>query len=121
MTGLSHNFILQDGKFKFTTGLDKVRDDILFFIGHSGISKVYDPDYTTGLDSLVQKSSSYIKRFRTIILATLRTKISRYIPEIAVDGIDFILVLNSRLEWRVIIAYSYQGSSEEIAAVKFLV
>lgn len=90
--GLSFKFKISNGRFILTEGEPKVRDNIAFFMSFLTSSRVYFPDFSPELLWLIQKPSSTVFQLRTLILAKLKNKLSRYIPEIAINriGLDYI-------------------------------
>ena len=124
MKGLTTNFIIQEGKFSLSSGVEKTRDSVNFYCGFDK-SRTYLSDYGKNsvslLHSLMQKPISYIQRNSTLILGMLQKELQEYVPNIKVKDIDLGYFPENRRQFLVKIEYtSIQEDKSEIDDVTFV-
>jgi hypothetical protein len=87
--GLSHRFNIDfEGRFILTTGAEKVKDDLHFFLIFNRVSRVYLPEYDPQLYWFLQKTSSQLEQFRILMLGNLRKKVLQFVPFIRINALD---------------------------------
>jgi hypothetical protein len=122
--GLSHRFSIKDGKFSLSTGPDKVRDNLLFLMYFDKVPRIYLHDFSPGVLWILQRPTSTVNNFRTIILAKLKKVVMKYVLEIAIDNIHLNQLRNEdSKKFELIFDYRYyneNGLLEEDTAVKFI-
>lgn len=87
-TGLTAFFKLKDGRFSFTTGSSKKRNDLLFFMGFDFTRRIYRPEFRPGLSWVIQKPMAYVQGVQVLLLGNLKTKILSFIDNIDIKSMQ---------------------------------
>ncbi len=97
LKGLSHKFILNNGKLALTTSQNKVKDDLHFFLIFNRVARVYFPNYDPGLSWYIQKPASSLEQFKVLLLGNLKKKILLYVPNVNVDSLSSYYDRNQKM------------------------
>lgn len=119
MRGLASRFIIKDGKFQLTDGIEKSRDNIWFYCIFDKF-RIYTSDFGANLVSLVQKPIGYLLMNKTIILGTLQQGIQKYVPNVAVEDIDVGYTSDNRVDYVVKIEYTSIDEGKNVKDVTFV-
>lgn len=115
-TGLSFRFTLKKGALSFTSGEQKVVDNLFFFMQFGKNSRIYLRDFTPDADWLLQKPISTITLLKGLFLGQLRTRIVKYIPEIVVKKLDVVYDRNNEpKKYGVEFSYKYQSNEQQLS------
>jgi hypothetical protein len=118
LCGLSHRFTLQNGAFSFSQDVEKAGDDVRFVLAFYAKTRVYAPDFSPGLLWVVQRPTTTVDTFSTLILGRLKKAFTRYIPAVTIAGLSLDRVAERR-SYALSVNYSYKGSPEN-NTVQFL-
>ena len=118
MTGLNTNFTLQNGAFFLSDNIDRASDRV-WMLTNFDYFRVYMPDYNPGFTALQQKNASYLIQFKTLILQNLNNLLTKYVDEIEVKGLDIIYSVKNRMEYGILISYTYLNT-DKASTVIFL-
>lgn len=120
MKGLTCRFLIKDGKFQLSNGINKSRDNIWFYCVFDKV-RVYTSDFGANFQILIQRPIAYLIMNRTIILSTLKKGIQKYVPNVDVTNIDIGYLDNNRKNYSVLIEYnSVQDDKTIIQDVTFV-
>ena len=120
MKGLSCRFLIEDGKFQLTDGVDKSRDNIWFYCIFDKF-RIYTSDFGANFQALIQKSIAYLIMNKTVILGALKKGIQKYVPNVTVNNIDIGYLNNDRKNYSMLIEYnSVQDDKTTVQDVTFV-
>lgn len=120
MKGLPCRFLIKDGKFQLTNGVEKSRDNIWFYCIFDKF-RVYTSDFGANFQTLIQRPIAYLIMNRTIILGTLKKGIQKYVPNVSVNNIDIGYLDNDRKNYSMLIEYnSIQDDKTTVQDVTFV-
>lgn len=88
--GLSHRFVVVNGSFKLSEGSEKVKDDLFFLMCFDTVSRIYKSDYAPKILWLVQKSTSFVNLYKTLLLGNLQKVVLKYISSIKIKSLYLI-------------------------------
>ena len=118
--GLSYKFKLKQGRFSLTTGEEKVRDNLSFFMSFVSGYRIYMPDFSPDLLSLLQKPVSMVEQFKVLILGKLKIKVNRYIPEIYINSMGFEFIRSVK-QYAIYVDFNYTfGDKTQDDLIKFV-
>ena len=122
--GLSHRFYVRNGKFTFSSGPSKLRDNLFFLLSFDTIVRIYMDDFSPKLLWLVQKHSSFIESYKIIMLGRLKKIVLKYVPDIKIDSLN---ILSNRAtgdkSFEVVLNYRFinaEGEEQSDTTVKFI-
>lgn len=118
-TGLATRFSIQNGRFALTSGSDKAADNLWFLMLFDKL-RVYMPQFNPGTDALIQKPTSYLIQYKTIILGRITKLIGRYIPDLKVKQADIIYGFSERKEFALFVDYDYKDPGDGAVTVVFI-
>jgi hypothetical protein len=119
--GISHKFTLNNGRFEMKGGTEKVTDNLYFTLQFVGFFRIYYPDFVLNLSWLLQKTSSRIGAFKTLVLGNVKKSLDKYFPTVKIDGINTIYKYNDRKGFGIAITYSFRLEQEtQYTAVTFI-
>lgn len=110
--GLPYKFTLDKGKFLLVGGAEKAQDSLRFMLSFIGWYRVYFPDYIIDIDFLVQKNTSRVQSFKTLLLGRMQVALSKYLPFISIDSINSVYEYNNRKGFGIVVTYTYDLESE---------
>ena len=120
MKGLPSRFLIRNGKFVLSEGVEKSRDSIWFYCIFDKF-RVYSSDFGADFVSLVQKPIGYLIMNKTVILGSLKRGIQKYVPNVKVRNIDIGYVSKERKNCTMMIEYnSIQENKTEVHDVTFV-
>lgn len=120
MKGLPCRFLIKDGKFQLTNGVEKSRDNIWFYCIFDKF-RIYTSDFGVNFQTLIQRPIAYLIMNRTIILGTLKKGIQKYVPNVNVNNIDIGYLGNDRKNYSMLIEYdSVQDDKTTVHDVTFV-
>lgn len=119
VTGLSTNFKLQNGAFQFSSGSEKVTNDVWFLMNFD-LARVYLSEYDPGLLDLVQRPASYLIQFGTIILGRIQLLMEKYVPQIKINALDLVYTFQSRKEYGIYFEYVFEDDIQPTITVKYI-
>lgn len=117
--GLSQKFQLTSGRFTFTEGADKAKDNLSFFMSFIFVRRIYMTAFNPDIGWIVQKPASMVLSLKTLLLGNLQKKIVTYIPDIKVESMD-TLFDRANKEYAVFIRYKYQSNPQVEELVTFV-
>lgn len=120
MKGLPSRFILKNGRFFLTEGVEKSRDNIWFYCIFDKF-RIYTSDFGGNFISLVQKPVTYLTMNRTLLLGSLQKGIQKYVPDVSINALDIGYVSNDRKNCSLMVEYnSVQEDKSVIQDVTFV-
>lgn len=111
--GLSSSFILENGRFQLTGGETKAQDNMRVLLAFSGWYREYYQDFCVDLFWLLQKPSSFVEIYKTIIISRFKTAAEKYIPFIKIAKCNIFNNANNRKEAMVAVEFAYVLDKEE--------
>lgn len=87
-SGLSFDFSLDKGKFSLSSGTDKKRYDLLFFLKFDFVPRVYRPLFKPDISWVLQKPRSYVNNVKVLLLGNLRNKIYNFVEGVEVVSMN---------------------------------
>jgi hypothetical protein len=107
-TGLPSNFVIDaNGRFGLVGGTDKVQDNISVLLAFSSWYRIYYTDFCVDIAWLLQKPTSMIQTFKTLLLGKFIASAEKYIPYLKVVKMNTIYSVQQRKEFQVSIEYMY--------------
>ena len=88
MAGFSWNFNLDEGKFTLMNDEEKAKDNLAFLFNFNWVSRIYMPDYNPNIGWVLQKASSSLILLKTLVVSTLKEKISRFVPNVSIKALN---------------------------------
>jgi hypothetical protein len=105
LKGLQSRFLLVDGKFNLTSGVEKHKDSIWFYCVFDTF-RIYASDFGAKFVNFLQKPASFFVMNRTLIIGNLQKGIKKYIPGVSIKTIDVGYFANDRTEYHLKIEYT---------------
>lgn len=119
MKGLSTRFKIGSGKFQLTEGEEKAKDNLFFFMNWTFKVRVYLPEFSTGLLWLIQRPSSELVLYRSLILGNLKKLIGRFVPNIKVTSLNAFYEREHK-KYGVGIRFKYKDETEDKDLITFV-
>lgn len=108
--GLTHRFVIKNGKFQLTQGRNKIRDNIRMLMSFDTVARIYYDDFCPRLMFLLQKPGSTVAQYKTLVLGRLKKIIVQYVPYVKVNTVDFRQFReNAEKRLEVTVNYDYTG------------
>lgn len=111
--GLSSSFVLVNGRFELTGGELKAQDNMRVLLSFSGWFRDYYQDFCVDLYWLMQKPTSFVQIYKTIIISRFKTSAEKYIPFIKVAKCNIFNSTVNRKEVQVGVEFAYVLNKEE--------
>lgn len=110
--GLTVAFVLDKGRFSFTQGANKKRQDLLFFMGFDFTRRVYRPEFKPGVSWVIQKPMNYVQGVQVLLLGNLKNKILSFVDNINIKSMQ---IGRSRAEksYFLVLDYAYLEDTRE--------
>jgi hypothetical protein len=105
-TGLTMDFLLENGKFKLVGGNSKVQKNVLFFTTFFSWFRVYIPDYAPNIFPFIQKPVSFVQSFRTLLLGKISESFEKHIPNCKIEAVNTEYSSTARKTYGITITYS---------------
>lgn len=120
--GLPYRFSLTEtGAFKLIGGGTKAQDGLAMMLTFIGWHRTYYPDFSPDVLWLLQKPTSMVESFKTVILSRFVRAINKYIPTINVEKINIQYDYTDRKKFGTAIQYTYNLEPENtIKTVSFI-
>lgn len=119
--GLPYKFTLEDGKFKLIGGELKVQDNISMTLGFMGFFRTYFEDFVPDVLWLLQKPTSIIQSFKTLILGRFVRSLGKYSTNLKVEKINIQYEYTDRKTFGVAIQWTYAlDASKSFQTIKFV-
>lgn len=118
LAGVPTNFKLTAGKLELSQGADKAFDR-LWFLANFDRLRIYTPDFNPGFSVLIQKSSSYLVQYRTLILGNFYKLAVKYVPELEIESAD-IVAFRDRKQYGIVVQSKFEPAEDERLTVLFL-
>lgn len=119
MKGLPSRFNIVNGKFELVGGIEKSKDALWFYFIFDLI-RVYVSDFGANIGLLLQKPTSQITLSKTLILASLKGGIRKYVPSVELNNIDIGYFQDDRKTLRMQVDFTTVVETEKIEGVIFL-
>ena len=112
--GLPTNFRLDStGKFLLVGGKEKVDDNMTMFLAFFGLFRLHTSDYVIHVSRFVNKTTSYLFRFKNILRLKMLLAGKNYIPFAKIHAIDIPLNYQDRKKSTLYVQFRYNLKNEE--------